>query len=494
MSFVPTRPGTAYLCPDSGVTRGSDLKRRWEAMTGAVSSPVLICTVGYRYVPFLSGNESRHQEADDVSNKPAISHNDRVISYKHCARHGIDCTYIHCAKMNWKRLVLPGISAPFATTPLGGCVEDVGREERPMLCSTSTECTRYITHLLRNGRGCTHGEERVQNTTTFVVRAGRWIRTKVDQRQQNLPFPFTSSLARFDVELTRRFVWWVQHGIFESTLHPSLCQPVALKLYDDLNFPSPSLRHSKQLPVLKISCAVLDLTKGVDRNVWGTGAKPHLPQLYSRFLSPYWTASAAFAMVVGVRLSLTARLPVPVYRAIQVAHGSLFVLVRKWKGTIESVATARYELLGAWNIFQSLTFGATVFSVRLRRLSIPQQILVMKADVDEGRCGQETMKMCGGRQTRVNANDIDATLSTRWLYSTSPGCTRFIVDLRTGCSYSARMRRGGRERYPAHGACEKLGGYGERDGRAWWKSTDRRYDYNIYPSRPSPRLLVATRR
>ncbi|PBK81279.1 hypothetical protein ARMGADRAFT_783999 [Armillaria gallica] len=34
----------------------------------------------------------------------------------------------------------------------------------------------------------------------------------------------------------------------------------------------------------------------------------------------------------------------------------------------------------------------------------------------------------------------------------------------------------------------------EGDGRARWKSTDRRYAYNIYPSHPFPRLLVATRR
>ncbi|KAK0217535.1 hypothetical protein EDD85DRAFT_961936 [Armillaria nabsnona] len=120
---------------------------------------------------------------------------------------------------------------------------------------------------------------------------------------------------------------------------------------DDLNFPPPSLRLSKQLTALKTSCMVLSLTKGVDRNVWGKGAKPHLPQLYSRFLPPYWTASAASAVVVGVRLSSTARPPVPVYRAIRVAHGNMFVL---WKGTIESVATARYELLGAWSIFSIL--------------------------------------------------------------------------------------------------------------------------------------------
>ncbi|SJL16362.1 uncharacterized protein ARMOST_19884 [Armillaria ostoyae] len=69
-----------------------------------------------------------------------------------------------------------------------------------------------------------------------------------------------------------------------------------------------------------------------------------------------------------------------------------------------------------------------------------------------------------------NANDIDATLSTRWLYSTSPGCTRFIADLRTGRSYSARTRRGGREHYPAYGACGKL--WREMDVRGGSRPTD----------------------
>ncbi len=44
MSVVPTRPSTAYLYLDSGVTTGSDLERRREAMTGAVSLLVLTCT------------------------------------------------------------------------------------------------------------------------------------------------------------------------------------------------------------------------------------------------------------------------------------------------------------------------------------------------------------------------------------------------------------------------------------------------------------------
>ncbi|KAK0217533.1 hypothetical protein EDD85DRAFT_991144 [Armillaria nabsnona] len=44
--------------------------------------------------------------------------------------------------------------------------------------------------------------------------------------------------------------------------------------------------------------------------------------------------------------------------------------------------------------------------------------------------------------------------------------------LRTWCSYSARTQTGGREHYPAHGACGKLDECVEGDGRARWKSTN----------------------
>ncbi|PBK64832.1 hypothetical protein ARMSODRAFT_1022823 [Armillaria solidipes] len=98
------------------------------------------------------------------------------------------------------------------------------------LCSTSTECTRFTTHLSFETDVGAHMERRVcgecvrgvQNTTMHAVRAGRCICTEVDGRLQNPPFPFASSLARLDVELTGRLLQWVQHGIFGSTLHPSL--------------------------------------------------------------------------------------------------------------------------------------------------------------------------------------------------------------------------------------------------------------------------------
>ncbi|PBK83632.1 hypothetical protein ARMGADRAFT_1037798 [Armillaria gallica] len=78
------------------------------------------------------------------------------------------------------------------------------------LCLTSTECTRFITHLSFETDVGAHTERRecaecvwgVQNTTTC---AGRWICTKVDQ---------------FNIALTRRLIWWVQHGIFGSRLYP----------------------------------------------------------------------------------------------------------------------------------------------------------------------------------------------------------------------------------------------------------------------------------
>ncbi|SJL16384.1 uncharacterized protein ARMOST_19908 [Armillaria ostoyae] len=106
----------------------------------------------------------------------------------------------------------------------------------------------YHSSELRNGYGCTHGEETVQNTTTRQ-RMQRWICTEVDGRLQNPPFPFASSLARFDVKLTGRLVWLVQHGIFGSTLHPSLCDWIYTE-EDDLTVVSGGLgvpnvqRHS----------------------------------------------------------------------------------------------------------------------------------------------------------------------------------------------------------------------------------------------------------
>ncbi|PBK80144.1 hypothetical protein ARMGADRAFT_1092529 [Armillaria gallica] len=155
--------------------------------------------------------------------------------------------------------------------------------------------------------------------------------------------------------------------------------------------------------------------EGVNRNVWGKGAEPHLPQLYSRFLPPYWTASAASAMVVGVRLSSTARPSVPVYRAIRVAHGNM--LLRKLRDIslsrflTDSVFSGREDHLSTndtrdyanRNLHPALTFGATadggsVNGRGLRRLAAYASALcldffsnivvlreVMKVGVDEDR-------------------------------------------------------------------------------------------------------------
>ncbi|KAK0217534.1 hypothetical protein EDD85DRAFT_942626 [Armillaria nabsnona] len=79
------------------------------------------------------------------------------------------------------------------------CQLTSAREAR-RLCSTSTECTRYITHLSLETDVSAHTERRecaesvrgVQNTTTRAARTRRWICTEVD---------------RFDIELTGRLVW-----------------------------------------------------------------------------------------------------------------------------------------------------------------------------------------------------------------------------------------------------------------------------------------------
>ncbi|PBK81258.1 hypothetical protein ARMGADRAFT_1091419 [Armillaria gallica] len=60
----PSNVGCPYTTRDSIPLSGfwhHNGKRRREAMTGAVSSPVLTCTVGYHYVPFLSSNEHVEQ-------------------------------------------------------------------------------------------------------------------------------------------------------------------------------------------------------------------------------------------------------------------------------------------------------------------------------------------------------------------------------------------------------------------------------------------------
>ncbi|SJL08917.1 uncharacterized protein ARMOST_12291 [Armillaria ostoyae] len=126
-----------------------------------------------------------------------------------------------------------------------------GRGMRVKLSSMSTECIRVISHLsFKTDVGahtqrieCTECVWGVQNTTTRAAHAGRWICTEVDRRLQTPPFPLASSLARLDVELTRRLVWWVQHGIFGSTLHPSLCVYSSQSvLHDDLPYSCSTLR------------------------------------------------------------------------------------------------------------------------------------------------------------------------------------------------------------------------------------------------------------
>ncbi|PBK80137.1 hypothetical protein ARMGADRAFT_87677 [Armillaria gallica] len=117
MSFVPTRPGTAYLCLDSGVTTGSDLEQRREAMTGAVSSPVFTCTDITTY-PFSQATSLGTKKPTTC--RTSLPSPTTTVSFRTNTVHGTAYSEASSTigEMNWKRLVLPGISVPCATTPL----------------------------------------------------------------------------------------------------------------------------------------------------------------------------------------------------------------------------------------------------------------------------------------------------------------------------------------------------------------------------------------
>ncbi|KAK0217537.1 hypothetical protein EDD85DRAFT_798012 [Armillaria nabsnona] len=188
-------------------------------------------------------------------------------------------------------------------------------------------------------------------------------------------------------------------------------QPVAFKLDDDLNFPPPN-------PIF-LNCTA--------------ASSPPIG---------YWTACAASAM-----LSSIARPPVPVYRAIRVAHGNMFVL---WKESSSRWLAIRPDtrcwVLGTY-FFDCMPpptadpltdSGIVVFAA---------WCLVMKADVDEVM--QSTMSPhpsvtelggAGGRLRRCaeDANDTVeslAMLNVIWMHP--------IYHTSGRCSYSAHMRRDG---------------------------------------------------